>query len=99
MGKPFRIALAGLVMIPQGFAGAIVALAQTDLYPYYDLCGRIYPALGPLYDQALGGLVIWIPSTMMGICGVLFVLNALRRSEEFTASRAAAPTSFRAGRA
>jgi putative membrane protein len=76
-----RIALAGLVMIPLGFAGAIIALAQTDLYPYYGLCGRIYPALGPLYDQALGGLVIWIPSTMMSILGVLLVLNALRRSE------------------
>jgi len=94
-----RVALAGLVMIPLGFAGAIVSLAQTDLYPYYDLCGRIYPALGPLYDQALGGLVIWIPSTMMSIFGVLVVLNASRRSEEFTTSRAAAATSRRSVRA
>jgi putative membrane protein len=80
-----RIALASLVMIPQGFAGAIIALAQTDLYPYYDLCGRIYPALGPLYDQALGGLVIWIPSTMMSIFAVVAVLSALRKSEQTAA--------------
>jgi putative membrane protein len=77
-----RIALAGLVLFPQVLGGSIIALAQTDIYPYYDLCGRIYPGLGPLYDQALGGIIIWIPPAMMSILGVVLVLNMLRKAEE-----------------
>src|SRR6185312_10375641 len=68
-----RIALSGLVLFPQVLGGSIIALSQTDMYPYYDLCGRIYPGLGPLYDQALGGIIIWIPPAMMSVLGVLLV--------------------------
>jgi putative membrane protein len=77
-----RIALGGLVLFPQVLGGSIIALAQTDLYPYYDLCGRIYPALGPLYDQAIGGIIIWIPPAMMSILSVVLGLNMLRKAEE-----------------
>lgn len=77
-----RIALAGLVLFPQVMGGAIIALSQADIYPYYDLCGRIYPDLGPLYDQALGGIVIWIPPAMMSILGVVLALNMMRKVEE-----------------
>jgi putative membrane protein len=77
-----RIALSGLVLFPQVFGGAIIALAQTDIYPYYDLCGRIYPGLGPLYDQTVGGIIIWIPPAMMSVLGVVLVLNMLRKSDE-----------------
>jgi putative membrane protein len=77
-----RIALSGLVLFPQVLGGAIIALAQTDIYPYYDLCGRIYPDLGPLYDQTVGGIIIWIPPAMMSVLGVVLVLNLLRKSDE-----------------
>jgi putative membrane protein len=77
-----RIVLAGLVLFPQVMGGAIITLSQTDIYPYYDLCGRIYPDLGPLYDQALGGIVIWIPPGMMSILGVVLALNMMRQAEE-----------------
>ncbi len=77
-----RIALSGLVLFPQVLGGSIIALSQTDMYPYYDLCGRIYPTLEPLYDQAIGGAIIWIPPAMMSILGVVLVLNMLRKSEE-----------------
>jgi putative membrane protein len=77
-----RIVLSGIVMFPQVLGGSIIALAQTDIYPYYDLCGRIYPGVGPLYDQAIGGIVIWIPPAMMSIVGVLVGLTLLRKAEE-----------------
>ncbi|HWE79238.1 MAG TPA: cytochrome c oxidase assembly protein [Pseudolabrys sp.] len=79
-----RVALAGLVMFPQIAGGAVIALAQTDIYPYYDLCGRIFPDLGPLYDQTIGGVIIWIPPSMMSVIAVVLVLNLLRKSEERT---------------
>jgi putative membrane protein len=85
-----RIALAGLVMFPQITGGATIALAQSDIYPYYDLCGRIFPDLGPLYDQTLGGIIIWIPPGMMSVLAVVLVLNLLRKSEERAADAAIA---------
>jgi putative membrane protein len=81
-----RVALAGLVMFPQIAGGAVIALAQTDIYPYYDLCGRIFPDLGPLYDQTIGGVVIWIPPSMMSVIAVVLVLNLLRKTEERTSN-------------
>jgi putative membrane protein len=80
-----RAAMAGLVMFPQIAGGAIIALARTDIYPYYDLCGRIFPDLGPRYDQTIGGVIIWIPPAMMSVVAVVLVLNLLRKSEEITA--------------
>jgi putative membrane protein len=77
-----RAALSMLTIFPQIALGAAIALSTEDLYPYYDLCGRIYPELGPLYDQTVGGLIIWIPPGMMGVLGVVLVLNNLRKADE-----------------
>jgi|GEM_PF-322080 putative membrane protein len=79
-----RAALALGVMFPQIALGAVVTFSRTDLYPYYDLCGRLFPSIGPLYDQHLGGIVIWIPPAMMSVIAVLLVINALRLHEEAT---------------
>ncbi|MEJ2626206.1 MAG: cytochrome c oxidase assembly protein [Pseudolabrys sp.] len=77
-----RAALSMLTIFPQIAMGAWIALSAQDLYPFYDLCGRIYPGLGAHYDQTVGGLIIWIPPAMMGILGVVLVLNNLRKHEE-----------------
>lgn len=77
-----RAALAVVVMFPQIVGGALIAFNPHDLYPYYDLCGRIYPGMSALYDQTVGSLIIWIPPAMMSVLALLLVLNALRRTEE-----------------
>jgi putative membrane protein len=77
-----RAALTMVVMFPQIIGGAIIAFSPHDLYSFYNLCGRIYPDMGPLYDQTIGGLIIWIPPAMMSVLALILVLNALRRSEE-----------------
>jgi putative membrane protein len=79
-----RAALALGVMFPQIMLGAPIAFAESDLYPYYDLCGRLFPSMGALADQHIGGIVIWIPPAMMSVMALLLVLNALRISEETT---------------
>jgi putative membrane protein len=81
-----RAALAVLVMFPQIIGGSFIVFSQDDLYSFYNLCGRIYPELGAHYDQALGGLIIWIPPAMMSVLALVLVLNLLRRSEERTAA-------------
>ncbi|MBV1691361.1 cytochrome c oxidase assembly protein [Novosphingobium sp. G106] len=79
-----RGALAIGIMFPQILVGAIIALSSRDLYSFYAWCGRIYPTVSPLDDQALGGLIVWIPPAMMSVISLLLVLNALRRCEERT---------------
>jgi putative membrane protein len=77
-----RAALALGVMFPQIVLGAAIAFSQTDLYPYYDLCGRLFPTISALNDQHIGGIVIWIPPAMMSVIALLLVINALRLHEE-----------------
>jgi putative membrane protein len=79
-----RAALAFGVMFPQILLGAAIAFWPRDLYPYYDLCGRLFPSISALNDQHIGGIVSWIPPAMMSVIAVLLVLNALRLHEETT---------------
>lgn len=77
-----RAALSMVVMFPQIIGGAMIAFNPHDLYTFYDLCGRIYPAWGAHYDQTLGGVIMWIPPAMMSIVALLIVLNMLRKADE-----------------
>jgi putative membrane protein len=77
-----RAALSFAVMFPQILLGAVITFSTRDLYPFYDLCGRLYPSIGALDDQHIGGIVSWIPPAMMSVAGVLLVLNALRLHED-----------------
>lgn len=79
-----RFLLAAAVMFPQIALGAVITFSQHDLYPYYDLCGRLFPSIGALEDQEIGGIVMWIPPAMMSVIAALLVLNALRIYEEST---------------
>jgi putative membrane protein len=78
-----RMAIAFAVMFPQVLLGALITLSQSDLYPYYELCGRLLPSISVLLDQHIGGIVIWDQATMSAVA-VVFVLNAMRRHEEST---------------
>lgn len=77
-----RAALSLGVMFPQIALGAFITFATRDLYPFYALCGRVFPDMSALSDQHVGGIVIWIPPAMMSVLGLLAVLDALRRHDE-----------------
>ena len=59
------LTLSVAVMFPQIIRGSYIAFAGRDLYTFYDLCGRLFPLMGALNDQHLGGLIVWIPASMM----------------------------------
>jgi putative membrane protein len=61
--------------------GAILSLSSTDYYPVYRICGRFWdiPALS---DQHYGGLIIWLPSTLTSLAGMICVLATMRLNEE-----------------
>ena len=79
---PVRMITVVAVMFPQIILGSYIAFASRDLYTFYDLCGRLFPSMGALNDQHLGGLIIWIPASMMSSAAFMLVLNNLRRHEE-----------------
>ncbi len=76
-----RAAMAAAVMLPQTMIGALITFAPHDLYTFYDWCGRVY-SLSALEDQQLGGLIIWIPPTMMNAMALILVLYALLSQQD-----------------
>ncbi len=76
-----RLILAMSVQLPQIVAGAVIALAPQDLYPSYALCGRLFPAIGPLLDQEIGGSIILFPGGMMSAAAALILARWLWAEE------------------
>lgn len=70
-----RIIVALAVMIPQILLGAFITFTHRDLYPIYALCGRAFGGIDASADQYLGGLILWIPSSMMSVVAALLALH------------------------
>lgn len=79
-----RIFVPLLIMFPQILLGAYITFTSHELYPIYSLCGRAFAWLSPATDQQVGGLITWIPGSMMSVGAALIalrrwmVLDALR---------------------
>jgi putative membrane protein len=76
-----RAATGFLVMFPQIAISSYIALTTENLYSFYTICGRIFPAISPAYDQMLGGMIQWIPPGMMNTAALIMALNSLRLSD------------------
>jgi putative membrane protein len=81
-GYGIRAAMAVAVFFPQVAIGAAIVFARHDIYPYYSVCGRFFASISPLYDQLVGGIVVWIPPAMMSAIALILVVNHLRLQEE-----------------
>ncbi len=77
-----RLIVTILVMFPQIILGAWITFNTSSLYAYYDLCGRLIPSIGALADQHIGGVILWIPSSMMSSAAFMLTLNNIRRHED-----------------
>ncbi|MDE2133895.1 MAG: cytochrome c oxidase assembly protein [Alphaproteobacteria bacterium] len=69
------------IELPQMVLGAILSLSMTDYYPVYNICGRVFD-MTALNDQHYGGLIIWLPGTMMSFAAMICVLVVMRINEE-----------------
>lgn len=85
-----RLAAGFLIIFPQILIGTSIGLARHDLYPTFSLCGRVYPSIGPLLDQEIGGLVLWEPTSMMSAVAALVVMWRLFHYEDALSGRAPA---------
>ncbi|HWA31003.1 MAG TPA: cytochrome c oxidase assembly protein [Rhizomicrobium sp.] len=81
LGFGWRALLVAAVVPPQLLVGAILSLSSRDYYEVYKICGRIID-ISAISDQHFGGLILWIPSSMMSVIGLILVLNNMRLSEE-----------------
>ncbi len=77
-----RMIVTVAVMFPEIAMGSVITFSTRVLYASYDLCGRLYPSIGALLDQHMGGSIVWIPGAMMSSVGFLLILNNVRLDEE-----------------
>ncbi len=70
------------VMFPQIMLGSYLTFTVHDLYRFYDLCGRLYPTISALNDEHIGGVIVWIPASMMSSLAFMLTLNYLRIQED-----------------
>lgn len=88
VGLGARIWVALLAIPPQIAIGSYIAISHRDLFNVYAVCGRAWP-IAPRTDQLLGGIVTWIPATMMhGIAALILIsrwMHADARSAEVAA--------------
>ena len=68
-----RILLLGMIIPPQIALGAYITFSRQNLFDIYDVCGRAFP-ISPLLDQQIGGLITWIPASMMSVVAAIIVL-------------------------
>ncbi len=70
-----RVLLAVAVTVPQILLGAYITFSHDELYPIYALCGRVFGGISGATDQYLGGLILWIPSSMMSVIAALIAMH------------------------
>jgi putative membrane protein len=75
-----RLMILWIVILSNIILGAYTTLKSTVLYGAYDVTGRLFD-VRPLTDEQLGGVIIWIPSSMMCLIAVLIVIHMWGRHE------------------
>jgi putative membrane protein len=76
-----RALLILVIELPQMVLGAVLSLTQRDIYPVYDICGRVLD-MTALNDLHYGGLIIWLPGTLTSFAAMIVVLVTMRLNEE-----------------
>lgn len=80
LGYGKRIVILLAVIPPQIALGAYMVFSPEVIFDVYEVCGRAWP-LAPLDDQRMGGLVTWVPATMMSAIGVLIIISFIFRDD------------------
>jgi putative membrane protein len=64
-----------MAMIAMGF---IIMYSEDIIYAVYAICGRLW-SLSPMGDQALGGMITWMPTTIVSVLAALVLLSRWMR--------------------
>lgn len=75
-----RLLMLVIAILSNIVLGSFIALKIRVLYSVYDVLGRPY-GFSALNDEQIGGIIIWIPSSMMCLFGVFVVIEMYGRLE------------------
>ncbi len=81
-----RIVILFVTIISNILLGALTTFKTSVLYAAYDIEGRLF-GIAPLADETGGGIVLWVPGSMMTIIALLIVVYDWNRIEEKHISR------------
>jgi putative membrane protein len=70
-----RLAMLTAAILSSILLGAITTFKPAPLYTAYDSLGRLWH-IGALADERLGGMIIWIPGSMMCAIAALLVIRS-----------------------
>jgi putative membrane protein len=77
-------------LIAMGFT---IVYSSATLYPVYAICGRLWP-ISPMVDQEYGGMITWMPTSIISIlAGVILLSRWMRASEKNEQTSPASPES------
>ncbi len=71
-----RIFMLIAIVPPQILIGAYITFSKSIIYDIYSVCGRAWP-MAPMTDQTIGGIITWIPASMMSVLSTILVLYYL----------------------
>ena len=86
MGSGMRVLSPIVSMTPQIVVGAVITFTKTDLYPIFAACGRAFN-IDVLTDQQIGGLISWVPASMIETVAALLALRVWMRLSQAQARR------------
>jgi cytochrome c oxidase assembly factor CtaG len=81
LSRGVRIGYALSVVPPTALTGIAIAFASEPIYEYYTTVPRL-GEMTVVQDQMLGGVIMWIPGSMMYIIAALVLIAHVVRSEE-----------------
>ena len=62
-------------------AGLAIVFASGPIYTYYEAMPRIW-GLSVMEDQKIGGVIMWVPGSMMYILAALILISRWLQQEE-----------------
>lgn len=70
--------------VPMTIVAAMVTAADAPLYAFYAAAPRLFPALGALDDQRVGGVLMWVPAGLIPLLAftVVFFRWAAAEAED-----------------
>ena len=91
LAYPGQMLYCFLMVIPMSIVSIYIAMADSLLYPLYATAPRLW-GIGPMMDQHLGGLIMWIPGGLFfyGVMTVVFFKWAQRQEDSAAAAQARA---------
>jgi cytochrome c oxidase assembly factor CtaG len=84
MGIVARIALVLAAVPPNMALGAVLAFAGVAFYSYYEAVPRLW-GIDTVTDQRIGGIIMWIPGSMMFIITALILSFRMLQGDGKTA--------------